>query len=134
MNMPIPDSQPTVRIDKWLWAARFFKTRQLATEAVSAGHVQINGHRCKPSKLIQQNDEVLIRKDAAKFEIKVTGLSEKRGSATLAQKLYVEHPESLQRRELEKLQRHALKLANPHPSRRPDKRQRRQLKAWQDQS
>ena len=128
------ETNSSVRIDKWLWAARFFKTRQLASEAVNGGHIQVNGQRCKPSKAVQMNDEILIRKDAAKFEIRVTGLSERRGSAQQARQLYVEHPHSIERRELETFQRRALKLANPHPTRRPDKRQRRQLKAWREQS
>jgi ribosome-associated heat shock protein Hsp15 len=132
--MSSPSSQQPVRLDKWLRAARFYKTRLLATEAVNGGHVHVNGQRGKPSKVVHLDDEIVIRKDSVKFEIKVTGLSDKRGSAQLAQALYIEHPHSLEQRELERLQRRSLKLANPHPSRRPDKRQRRQLKAWQDQS
>jgi ribosome-associated heat shock protein Hsp15 len=128
------DIQSDVRIDKWLWAARFFKTRQLATEAVNGGHVHLNGQRCKAAKTLRVNDELLIRKDSVKFIVKVLALSEKRGSAQVAQKLYEEHAQSIEQRELEKLQRRLHKMANPHPSKRPDKRQRRQLKAWQEQS
>ena len=128
------ESHSAVRLDKWLWAARFYKTRQLATEAVNGGHVHVNGQRCKPSRVVHINDEIEIRKGTAKYAIKVTGLSDKRGSAQLAQELYAEHPHSIEQRELEKLQRRSLKLANPHPSRRPDKRQRRQIKAWQERS
>lgn len=128
------ESNHAVRIDKWLWAARFYKTRQLATEAVNGGHVHINGKRCKPSRLVQINDHIVIRKDSTKFEIKLTGLSDKRGSAPQAQMLYAELAQSIEQRELEKIQRRSLKLANPHPTRRPDKRQRRQLKAWQDRT
>ena len=132
--MSATDSSHPVRIDKWLWAARFYKTRQLATEAVNGGHVHVNGQRCKPSRLVQINDQMVIRKDTSKFEINVIGLSDKRGSASQAQLLYTELAQSIEQRELEKLQRRALKMANPHPARRPDKRQRRQLKAWQDRS
>ena len=132
--MTSKESNSSVRLDKWLWAARFYKTRQLATEAVNGGHVHVNGQRCKASRVVHISDEMVIRKGTARFEIKVTGLSDKRGPAQLAQELYIEHPHSLEQRELEKLQRRSLKQANPHPSRRPDKRQRRQIKAWQERS
>jgi len=126
--------QQGVRIDRWLWAARFFKTRQLATEAVNGGHVHVNGQRCKPAKLLHVNDQLLIRKDAVRFVVTVLALSQRRGSAQEAQQLYAEHVQSIEQRELEKLQRRLHRMANPHPVKRPDKRQRRQLKAWQDQS
>ena len=132
--MSVTETTSDVRIDKWLWAARFFKTRQLATEAVNGGHVHLNGQRCKPAKTLHVNDELLIRKASVKFTVTVQALSEKRGSAQEAQKLYVEHAQSIEQRELDKLQRRMHKMANPHPTKRPDKRQRRQLKAWQEQS
>lgn len=121
-----------VRIDKWLWAARFYKTRALATEAVSGGHVHINGERSKPSHQIKVGDVLKITKAGATYQIEITGLSERRGSAQLAQSLYVEAPESIARREQERVLYKLNALASPRPLKRPDKRERRQLKAWLD--
>lgn len=120
-----------VRLDKWLWAARFYKTRSMASDAVNGGHVHINGQRCKSSKTVQVGDEIKITKKSVNITIMVEGLSVKRGPASQAQSLYKETEQSIRQREMTKLQRQAHNLANPHPSRRPDKRQRRQLKAWQ---
>ena len=72
--MTSKESHSSVRLDKWLWAARFYKTRQLATEAVNGGHVHVNGQRCKASRVVHLNDEMVIRKGTARFEIKETGL------------------------------------------------------------
>jgi ribosomal 50S subunit-recycling heat shock protein len=83
-----------VRIDKWLWAARFYKTRSLATDAVLAGHVQVNGARVKPSKDVRVGDDVEVRIGTVAWSLAVTGLSDKRGSATVARTLYAETPES----------------------------------------
>lgn len=123
-----------IRLDKWLWAARFYKTRSMASDAVNGGHVHINNQRCKASKSIQLDDQIRIKKSSMQFTVLVKMLSDKRGSATQASELYIETEESLKNRELTQLQRKANVLANPHPSRKPDKRQRRQLKAWQDKS
>jgi len=118
-------TKQTVRIDKWLWAARFFKTRSLATEMVNGGHVQYNGDRLKPSKGIQVGDVLNIVRNQEQFIITVTGLAEKRGSATVAQSLYQEDEQSIKDREL---QRELRKLnASPAPNRRPDKKARRQI-------
>ena len=133
-----PDSNKTaqagLRVDKWLWAARFYKTRSMASDAVNGGHVHVNDQRCKSSKSIQVGDEIRITKGSTQFTIIVDQLSAKRGSAIQASELYTEKDESIEKRELMRLQRKANMLANPHPTRRPDKRQRRQLKAWQDKS
>ena len=116
-----------VRIDKWLWAARFFKTRGLATEMVDGGHVQINGARVKPSRPVKPDDEITVRRGDETYTIRVTGLAEKRGSATVARGLYEETPESLAARE-QKVQLHKLAAAAaPAPRRRPSKKARRQL-------
>lgn len=119
-----------VRIDKWLWAARFFKTRALAADAVSGGHVHINGERSKPSHPIKIDDVLKITKAGSTFVITVTALSERRGTATAAQVLYVEDPESLARREQQRVLYKLNAMASPRPLKRPDKRERRQLKAW----
>ena len=73
----------TVRIDKWLWAARFFKTRSLASQAVSGGHVSLNGNRVKPSRTVQVGDMLLVRRDFFEFTIRVIELSERRGPARI---------------------------------------------------
>ncbi len=120
----------TVRIDKWLWAARFYKTRSLACDAVNGGHIRINDSRCKCSRSVQAGDKVRINKDSMQFTVVVKLLSDKRGSAPQAQKMYEETPQSLEQRELQRTQRKLNVMANPHPQGRPDKRQRRQLKKW----
>ena len=120
-------SEESVRLDKWLWAARFYKTRALAVEAVNGGHVHVNGQRVKPSRDVHVGDELKISKTPYVFMISVRALSAKRGSATIAQTLYEEHTESIQQRELLQEQRKLLAVANPQPARRPDKRERRKI-------
>ena len=88
------DDQERVRIDKWLWAARFFKTRSLATDAVAGGKVEVNGERAKPAKLIQPGDEVRLRLGPYEHIMVVRGLAERRGPASVAVGLYQERPES----------------------------------------
>jgi len=119
-----------VRIDKWLWAARFFKTRVLAAEAVNGGHVHVNGERSKPSHPIKIGDVLKITKAGSTFVITVMGLSERRGAASVAQTLYQEDAESVARREQQRTLYKLNALASPRPAKRPDKRERRQLKAW----
>ena len=114
-----------VRIDKWLWAARFFKTRGLATEQVNGGHVQLNGEAVKPSKQVECGDELTILREQERFVVTVTGLAEKRGSAAVAQTLYKEHEESIKAREAER-ERRKLHVAAA-PKKRPDKKARRQI-------
>ncbi len=116
-----------VRIDKWLWAARFFKTRALASEAVNGGKVHLNGARCKPAKSLQFGDELVIQKGPYAFHISVQGLSGRRGPASEAVKLYTETPESVRTRESLQEQNRMLAASAPHPEHRPDKKQRRQL-------
>jgi len=116
-----------VRLDKWLWAARFFKTRALATEAINGGHVHLNGHRPKPSRTLQPGDELAIRKGQEAFQVVVRELSQKRGPASVAQQLYEETEESRQRREQLSEQRRLQAAAGPRPAKRPDKKGRRQI-------
>jgi len=123
-----------IRLDKWLWAARFYKTRSMASDAVNGGHVHINGQRCKASKPVQLDDEIRIKKSGIQLTVLIKALSDKRGAAPQAALLYSETEESINSRELTSIQRKANAMANPHPTRKPDKRQRRQLKAWQDKS
>lgn len=126
------ESPSRVRVDKWLWAARFFRTRALAAEAVSGGHVHINGERGKPAHAIKIGDELKITRAGATYIVTVTSLSERRGNAASAQDLYRESDESVLRREHERELRRLNALISPRPTRRPDKRERRQLKAWRD--
>jgi ribosome-associated heat shock protein Hsp15 len=88
-----------VRIDKWLWAARFYKTRSQATEAVDGGKVEVNGARVKPAKDVRVGDELRIRLGPYEHLIVVRGLSDRRGPASVAQTLYEETPESVAARE-----------------------------------
>lgn len=86
----MPDDSSRVRIDKWLWAARFFKTRSLATEAVDGGKVQLNGERAKPAKLVKAGDEIRLRLGPYEHILIVRALGERRGPASVAQALYEE--------------------------------------------
>jgi ribosome-associated heat shock protein Hsp15 len=118
-----------VRIDKWLWAARFFKTRSLATDSVLAGHVQVNGARVKPSKDVRVSDQVEVRIGTVTWSVEVTGLSDKRGSATLARTLYSETSESAKAREEQALQRRLARPLGAELGERPTKQDRRRLDA-----
>jgi len=122
------DSDPAkVRLDKWLWAARFFKTRSLASDAINGGHVHLNGARVKPSRCLKQNDELRIQKGAAEFIVHILILSDRRGPATVAQTLYKETEASQSKREAEGEQRRLLANAAGGPVKRPDKRARRKI-------
>lgn len=116
-----------VRIDVWLWAARFFKTRALAKDALGHGRVQVNGQRCKPSRLVRVGDEMDVRRGDEQFVIQVLGLSDKRGPAPVAQQLYAESEESKAARELAREHRRVAQAATPRPDSKPDKRDRRKL-------
>ncbi|WP_303906843.1 RNA-binding S4 domain-containing protein [Thiohalomonas denitrificans] len=121
------EGREEVRLDKWLWAARFFKTRPQATEAINGGHVHLNGGRVKPSRSVRAGDELTITKGTTRFDIVVTGLSGRRGPASEAQKLYDETEESCKRRVTQAENRRLLAAGEPRPERRPDKRQRRHI-------
>lgn len=117
----------SVRIDKWLWAARFFKTRGLAREAIQGGKVRLGGHRVKPGRQLSLHDELTITRGEEQWVVTVLDLEDRRLSAPLAQKKYLEDPESLRRREAAAEARRLEKEARPVRPRRPDKRQRRQI-------
>ncbi len=120
-----------MRLDRWLWAARFFKTRSLAAEAASGGHVQVGGKRAKPSHAVRLGDEICVTKGPQRWTVIVEGLSERRGPATEATQLYREYPESMEERRRVREQRRL----DPHPfvepaarsKGRPSKRDRRRL-------
>ncbi|MEA3291984.1 MAG: S4 domain-containing protein [Pseudomonadota bacterium] len=119
-----------VRLDRWLWASRFFKTRQLAVGAIKGGHVALNGHRAKPSKVVHEGDSLQIQRGREEFLITVAGLSEKRLSATLAAELYAESAESCAQRELLHEQLRAEARAVRYDRGRPSKRDRRVLEKF----
>ncbi|GAV20560.1 ribosome-associated heat shock protein Hsp15 [Mariprofundus micogutta] len=120
-------SKNSVRIDKWLWAARFFKTRGLATEMVSGGHVQMNGERVKASRAVKIGDRLNIVRNQETYVVTITALAEKRGSATIAQTLYQETEESQKSREEQNQLRKLNAASAPAPDKRPDKKARRQI-------
>ncbi|MDT8439617.1 MAG: S4 domain-containing protein [Wenzhouxiangellaceae bacterium] len=117
-----------VRIDKWLWAARFFKTRSQAQTAVRGGHVAINGATCKPARTLAVGDRLVIVRGESRFEIEVVELSDRRGPAVQAQALYHELPESIRHREALAEQRRLLRQGGP--GRRPDKRERQRIRSF----
>ena len=117
-----------IRIDKWLWAARFFKSRTLAAKAVNGGKVHINGQRVKSSRLVHVGDQLEITRGQYRATVTVSGLGVRRGPAKEAQKLYQETEESVTRRALSLQQRGLHYAGTPQSSGRPDKRQRRQLR------
>ncbi|MGZ3254851.1 MAG: RNA-binding S4 domain-containing protein [Burkholderiaceae bacterium] len=116
-----------IRIDKWLWAARFFKTRTLATDAVDAGKVRLNGDRVKPARNVKIGDTLDIDNGATEWEVLVQGLSEVRGSAPVAQALYAESAVSIIKRLNEAEKRKFFREPGSTIKGRPTKRDRRQL-------
>jgi ribosome-associated heat shock protein Hsp15 len=118
-----------VRIDKWLWAARFFKTRSSATEAVAGGHVHVNGVRAKPSREVAVGDRLEIRRDQQEWTVHVRGLADLRGSAAAAAVLYEETPESAAAREQRRLELRANRPPGADLAGRPTKRDRRRVDA-----
>ena len=121
-----------MRIDKWLWAARFYKTRSQAQQAVEGGKVALSGERVKPSKELKTGDALLIRIGAFEWAITVMQLSDKRGSATVARTLYDESAES----QAQRVAQSALRKLNVEPAAerhgRPTKRERRELDHWRN--
>ncbi|HET9819111.1 MAG TPA: RNA-binding S4 domain-containing protein [Rhodanobacteraceae bacterium] len=121
-----------VRLDAWLWAARFFKTRSLAKQALERGRVTIAGVVLKPSHLVRAGDTLRIKRGEEIFVVDVTGLAHKRGSAALAQTLYRESESSINAREAARAQRRAERAGYRPPQKRPDKRARRLIRALGD--
>ena len=123
----MPSDSGRVRIDKWLWAARFYKTRALASEAVDGGKVHVNGARVKAARAVNPGDRLEIRRGQEQFEVVVRTLSEQRGPASAAQELYQETDVSVAKRQVLADQQRALAAAMPRFEHRPDKRSRRAL-------
>ena len=117
-----------VRLDKWLWAARFYKTRSLATKAIEGGRVHVNGSRVKPSYKIKLNDQLRLTRPGHKQDIIVLAISDKRGPAAMAQILYRETDESLVQRQMLSAQRKILNQNLPTTSKKPNKHERRKIR------
>ncbi|MCK4839246.1 MAG: RNA-binding protein [Desulfobulbaceae bacterium] len=129
--MSSADQDKKVRIDKWLWAARFFKTRAVASQAVVGGHVHLNGERVKPARSIKPGDELRITRGNDEFVVIVVGLHDRRGPASLARTLYDETESSLEARQLASEQRRLMAASRPvDPVRRPGKRDRRLIRKF----
>ena len=120
------------RLDRWLWAARFYKTRGLAKAAIDGGKVQVNEARVKAAKLVGVGDAVRVRRGEEVRTVVITNITERRGSAAAAAELYQETPASVQAREAARAERQHRQDGFSPPPRRPDTQQRRRLRAWRD--
>lgn len=120
-------SSEEVRLDKWLWAARFYKTRAIAREMIEGGKVHYNGQRSKPGKVVELNAELTLRQGNDERTVVVAGISAQRRPASEAQQLYRETDASIEKREKMAQARKMNALTMPHPDRRPDKKERRDL-------
>jgi ribosome-associated heat shock protein Hsp15 len=118
------------RIDKWLWAARFFKTRSQATAAVAGGKVEVNGDTAKASKTVKVGDRVRLRLGPTEYRVTVTGIGERRGSAAVAQTLYEESAESVADRQRIASERRFASAPSYEEKGRPSKKDRRDLERW----
>ncbi|MEO8738390.1 MAG: S4 domain-containing protein [Casimicrobiaceae bacterium] len=128
-------AEPTrIRMDKWLWAARFYKTRSLAAAAIEAGQARLATERVKPGQSIRIGDDIVLRRSGLVWHIRVAGLSERRGGAPDAAKLYSEASESVAARELEAARRKAASTTAPTTDGRPTKRDRRKLQEFLDEA
>lgn len=130
----LEEEKEAVRLDKWLWAARFYKTRTLAKEMVDGGKVHYNGQRSKPNKIVEVGATLKVRQGSDEKEIVVLALSTQRRGAPEAQLLYRETEQSLANREKLVMARKMNALSMPHPDRRPDKKERRDLLKFKHQN
>lgn len=117
----------SMRLDKWLWCARFFKTRSMATEAIRGGKIRVDGQRPKPARTITVGNNLQIHKGAYEYRITIDALSSKRLGGTAATALYTESEDSIAERDQLSQQLKADSAALPRPKRRPDKRERREI-------
>jgi ribosome-associated heat shock protein Hsp15 len=127
------DSDDKIRLDKWLWAARFYKTRSIAKQMIEGGKVHYEGHRVKASKEVTLGATIRLRQGFDEKTITVVALSDRRGNASMAQALYEETAESISRRELHSSQRKSMSAANPASDHRPNKKERRRIIQFQQQ-
>ena len=124
------ESTEKIRIDKWLWAARFFKTRSQATQAVQGGKVHVNGQRIKPSRTVGAGDELRINKLEQIFEVTIKGVNSYRRPAAEARELYEESETSLKNREEQSQMRRLIRARGTAPAKKPDKRDRRKIREF----
>ncbi|MEO8999073.1 MAG: RNA-binding S4 domain-containing protein [Rhodanobacter sp.] len=130
MNKPPVNPVTDLRADQWLWAARFFKTRSMAKQAIDGGRIDVNDAGCKPAKSLHVGDMLRISRGEERLEVEVLGLSDKRGAATVAQTLYRETTASRVAREAVQQQRQLVGASGP--LKRPDKHARRDLRRLKD--
>jgi ribosome-associated heat shock protein Hsp15 len=130
MTDNISEHPGRVRLDKWLWAARFYKTRGLSAEAIDSGKIEVNGERAKRARLVQAGDKLRIRMGPYEHIIVVKGVSERRGSAPIAQRLYEEDPEGKKAREVMAAHVRAMNANTGYESGRPTKKDRRDIERW----
>jgi ribosome-associated heat shock protein Hsp15 len=121
-----------IRLDLWLWAARFFKTRALAKQAIDTGRIEVGGQRAKPSRGVRIGDALVVARGEERFEIEVLALSDMRGPASVAQALYRESESSRTAREQARAVRSAQRAGYRPPESKPDKRARRLIRALGD--
>ncbi|MGO2373990.1 MAG: ribosome-associated heat shock protein Hsp15 [Pseudoalteromonas sp.] len=126
-NSTSKDETMSIRLDKWLWAARFYKTRAIARDMVQGGKVHYNGQRTKPSKIVELDAVIKLAQGVDEKVITVLKLLDKRLSAPIAQTLYQESDASIEKREANSIARKNNSFFAPHPDRKPDKKQRREL-------
>lgn len=117
-----------MRLDKWLWTARFYKTRTVAVEAIDAGHISVNGERAKPAKMLKMGDRVVVRRAPFEHSITVKAFADRRGPAAIAATLFDETEESRARRTLLAAEMKA--MPQPHFKGRPTKKTRRDYERW----
>lgn len=127
MSDNIQEQSRRVRLDKWLWAARFYKTRGLSADAIDAGKIEVNGDRAKRARLVQAGDKVRIRIGPYEHVITIKDVSERRGSAPIAQALYEEDAESRKAREVMAAHVRAMNANTGYESGRPTKKDRREI-------
>ncbi len=128
--MPPAEPEERVRLDRWLWAARFYKTRSLAAAAIAGGKVQLQGQRVKRSKLVQVGDEVRMRKGPFEQTVIIRALSERRGPPAEAAALYEETVESIRARERRSTEMHVQPSFDFKTKGRPTKKERREIDRW----
>ncbi|MEO3680043.1 ribosome-associated heat shock protein Hsp15 [Rheinheimera fenheensis] len=126
-NTPAQSDTASLRLDKWLWACRFYKTRSLAKEMIEGGKVHYNGQRCKASRTVEPGATIRLAQGSDEKIVIVLGLSDKRLSAPLAQALYEETADSIAQRQKRAELRKTNSLFAPHPDTKPDKKERRKL-------
>lgn len=126
----MPAAPDDTRLDKWLWAARFFKTRSQATAAVAGGKVEVNGESPKPSRTVKPGDRIRLRLGPVEHHLTITGIGERRGSAAAARALYEESAESIAARERIAAQRRSAGAPAYEEKGRPSKKDRRELERW----